>query len=121
MFIIDLHSRTPVYEQIKEQVINLVNTGELKPDDKLMSLRQLSGELHLNINTVKRAFSDLEAEKIVYSAPGRGIFISETALDNTIVKNNATAELKRIALSAKQKGVKKEDMIKLVNEIFGEE
>lgn len=121
MFIIDLYSRTPVYEQIKEQIINLVNTGELLPNDRLPSLRQLATELELNVNTVKRAFSDLEAEKIVYSVPGRGVFISESAVENTIVKENALSELKRIALSAKSKGVSEEAMLCLVKSIFTEE
>ncbi len=120
MLFIDLHSRTPVYEQIKEQIINLVNTGELHPNDKLPSLRQLASELKLNVNTIIRAFSDLEAEKIVYSVPGRGVFISETAVANTIVKENATEELQRVALSAKSKGVSEEEMINLVKRIFEE-
>ena len=34
MIIIDPRSRTPIFEQIKEQIINLINIGELKPHDK---------------------------------------------------------------------------------------
>ncbi len=56
---IDLHSRVPVYEQIEEQIIWLINSGVYAADDKLPSIRSLASELKLNVNTVKRAFQDL--------------------------------------------------------------
>ena len=56
---IDYHSRVPIYEQIKEQVIMLINTGVYKPGDKLPSIRNLSNELNINVNTIKRAFGEL--------------------------------------------------------------
>ena len=66
MIVIDLRSRTPIFEQIKEHILNLINTGELKPDDKLPSVRQLASELELNVNTVKRAYQELESEGVTY-------------------------------------------------------
>ena len=60
MLFIDYHSRVPIYEQIKEQVIMLINTGVYKPGDKLPSIRNLSNELNINFNTIKRAFGELE-------------------------------------------------------------
>ena len=58
VIIIDPRSRTPIFEQIKEQIINLINIGELKPHDKLPSICQLASDLELNVNTVKRAFQE---------------------------------------------------------------
>lgn len=118
MIIIDYRSRTPIFEQIKEQVMNLINTGQLKPDDKLPSIRQLASELDLNVNTVKRAFQELEAEKVTYSVPGKGVFISENAIANEFVLNNAEAELQRIISSSKAKGMPADRIIALVNEIY---
>ena len=94
MIFIDNRSRTPIFEQIKEQIMNLINTGELKPDDKLPSIRQLASDLDLNVNTVKRAFQELETEKVTYSVPGKGVFISQSAIENKLVLNNAETELK---------------------------
>ena len=80
MIIINPRSRTPIFEQIKEQIINKINLGELKPDDKLPSIRQLASDLDLNVNTVKRAFQELEAERVTYSVAGKGVFVSEKAI-----------------------------------------
>lgn len=120
MIIIDQRSRTPVYEQIKEQILNLINTGELKPDDKLPSIRQLASDLNLNVNTVKRAFQELEAEKVTYSLLGKGVFVSPTALNNKIVTDNAETELLRILVSSKAKGVSLERVVELAEQIYKE-
>lgn len=121
MIIIDPRNRTPIFEQIKEQIINKVNLGELKPDDKLPSLRQLASDLNLNVNTVKRAFQELEAEKVTYSVAGKGVFISEEAINNTRIIENAENELKRSIISGKARGLTKEQIFSLTEKIFNEE
>ncbi|MBR2875516.1 MAG: GntR family transcriptional regulator [Clostridia bacterium] len=118
MIIIDPRSRTPIFEQIKEQIINKINLGELKPDDKLPSIRQLASELNLNVNTVKRAFQELETERVTYSVAGKGVFISEKAIKNELVIENAEAELKRILSSSKARGVSLEQVINLARTIY---
>ena len=118
VIIIDYRSRTPIFEQIKEQIMNLINLGELKPDDKLPSIRQLASDLELNVNTVKRAFQELEVEKVTYSLPGKGVFISHTAIANELVLDSAESELKRILTSSKAKGISKERALALIEEIF---
>ena len=118
MIIIDSRSRTPVFEQIKEQILNMINTGELKTDDKLPSIRQLASDLDLNVNTVKRAFQELETEKVTYSVPGKGVFISKTAVANEIVLGNAESELNRILSSSKAKGISLERVIELAHNIY---
>lgn len=118
MIIIDYRSRTPIFEQIKEQIMNLINTGELKPDDKLPSIRQLASDLNLNVNTVKRAFQELEAEKVTYAVPGKGVFISQSAIANERVLDNAEAELRRVLTSSKSKGMPEDRIIALIKEIY---
>ncbi len=119
MIIIDHRSRTPIFEQIKEQIINLINIGELKPDDKLPSIRQLASDLELNVNTVKRAFQELETEQVTYSVPGKGVFVSQNAFANKIVLDSAEKELKRILSSSKAKGITLERVIELSKNIYG--
>ncbi len=118
VIIIDPRSRTPIFEQIKEQIINLINIGELKPHDKLPSIRQLASDLELNVNTVKRAFQELETERVTYSLPGKGVFVSENAVANQIVLENAEAELNRILASSKAKGVSLDRVIALAKTIY---
>ncbi len=118
MILIDSRSRTPIFEQIKEQILNLINIGELKPDDKLPSIRQLASDLDLNVNTVKRAFQELETERVTYSIPGKGIFVSPDAVANKLVRESAEKELNRILTSSKAKGISLDRVIEMAKEIY---
>ncbi len=114
---LDYHSRTPIYEQIEEQIAGLVSSGVLKANEQLPSLRQLSSELAININTIKRAFSELEAKGITYSVAGKGIFISGNPQRNAIL-DSALDEVRTAIAKAKAMGAKRADVIKIVEKLF---
>jgi molybdate-binding protein/DNA-binding transcriptional regulator YhcF (GntR family) len=69
---IDLHSSMPLYQQIAEQLRQLIATEQIKPGDRLPSIRQLSQSLSINPNTVCRAYLELEQEQILVSRRGGG-------------------------------------------------
>lgn len=116
-FFLDFHSRIPIYEQIKEQIISLIGQGALKTDDQLPSLRQLSADLSVNINTIKRAFSELESKGIIYSVAGKGSFVSANAEKNTIAES-ALKEAELAISKARSMGAKKSEIITLINNIY---
>ncbi|MBP5304030.1 MAG: GntR family transcriptional regulator [Clostridia bacterium] len=120
-FSIDQRSRTPIYEQIKDQILSAINEGSLKPDDQLPSMRQLAKNLNLNVNTVKRAYADLDARGLTYSVPGKGIFVHEEAVSNRKVIESALQESKRVLLSSKAKGVSKDEILQQIQSIFEED
>ena len=53
--VVDPHSTTPPFEQIRVQVIEAVRTGTLTPGDKLPTVRRLAEDLGLAPNTVARS------------------------------------------------------------------
>ena len=115
--LIDYHSRTQIYEQIKKEIKLAISRGELKADDQLPSLRQLSSQLSININTLKRALSELESEGVTYSIAGKGIFVS----DNTSARNfckDIFDEISNCVKSAKAMGAKKEEITELIENIY---
>jgi DNA-binding transcriptional regulator YhcF (GntR family) len=62
---IDARSPVPPYEQLRQDVTALVLAGELRPGDRLPSIRQLANDLGLAGGTVARAYRELESEGIV--------------------------------------------------------
>ena len=120
MITIDHKSRLPVYEQIKNQLMTLIQLGVLKTDQQLPSIRSLSAETGVNVNTVKRAIQDLEEMGVIYSVPGKGSFVSENAFANSRIKEKALDEIRHAILSAIPKGVTGEDVAKLLEKIFTE-
>lgn len=120
MIVIDERSHVPIYAQIKNQVMHLIQAGVYTADDRLPSIRELSRELGLNVNTVKKAFSDLEADGVIYSVVGRGSFVSADAFSNKRIRENAMKEI-RISLEAcKAQGVTREDLELLLDELYRE-
>lgn len=115
---LDYHSRTPIYEQIKEQIVLDINRGVLKKDDQLPSLRQLSAQLGININTVKRALSELEAQGVIYSVAGKGIFISGNAESQNIYLEQSLDAVKDALITAKQMGASEEKITAILKEIY---
>lgn len=118
MLFIDPESRTPVFEQIKEQIIFLVQKGVYSENDRLPSIRALAGELSLNVNTVKRAFNELENEGIVYSRQGMGVFIARGAKENEAVKQKALSDLKDALYCAKGKGLTEAEAVEAVKALY---
>jgi GntR family transcriptional regulator len=76
-FGINSASRRPIYQQLVEQVREAAARGELKPNDQLPSVRQLSRDLVINPNTVARAYTELEREGLLNNQQGRGVFVAE--------------------------------------------
>ncbi len=121
MFVIDNSSKTPIYEQIKTQILALVSSGVLKPGDKLPSLRSLSSSMSLNINTIKKVFSELENDGVIISVLGSGSYVSDDAVRNPKILEKAENELTEALRSAKSAGVTKEEVLSLIEKIYEEE
>ena len=77
MLSIDPKSGVPFYRQIIEQVKFAIGSGDLKPGDRLPTVRQLAVDLSVNPNTVIRAYRELEIESLLDTQQGSGTFVSE--------------------------------------------
>ena len=68
---------TPIYVQIVDSIKRDIVTGELKPGDRLSSVRERAEALTVNPNTVQRAYQELERERVSETRRGMGSFIVE--------------------------------------------
>lgn len=73
--IITNNSEVPIYEQIREQIKNMIINGELKEGEFLPSMRLLAKELRISIITTKRAYEELERDGYIESFTGKGSFV----------------------------------------------
>jgi DNA-binding transcriptional regulator YhcF (GntR family) len=69
-------SPTPPYEQLRVQVRNAVAAGSLAAGAKLPTVRALAEELGLAVNTVARAYRELEADGVVETRGRAGTVIA---------------------------------------------
>ncbi|MHB0870522.1 MAG: substrate-binding domain-containing protein [Chloroflexota bacterium] len=76
---LDPSSPDPIHRQIVDQVRHLVATGRLAAGDRLLPVRSLAAQLKVNVNTVARAYLELERMGVVSTAHGRGTFVAGEA------------------------------------------
>jgi len=67
----------PIYLQIVQKIIRQIVSGELKPGDKLRSVREMAVEYGVNPNTVQRVNGELERMGIIEARRGQGMFVTE--------------------------------------------
>jgi DNA-binding transcriptional MocR family regulator len=67
------------YEQVAEKILNLIEHGVLKEGEKIPSMRQLSVELGVSVNTVKEAYWTLEKQNHIEAVPQSGFYVKKRA------------------------------------------
>lgn len=76
---IDRGLEDPVYQQVADQVQRLVASGALVPGTALPSVRQLAGDLGVNLNTIARAYRLLEGEGFLVIRDRAGVAVAAPA------------------------------------------
>jgi GntR family transcriptional regulator len=81
LFRLDASSGVPFYRQIIDQVLLAVADGRLKPGAQLPTVRQLAVDLSVNLNTVAKAYREMEIRGIVETQQGTGTFVATRRSD----------------------------------------
>ena len=115
-------SMQPIYEQIMEQIKQLVLTGKLKEESPLPSVRSLSKDLKISALTVKKAYDKLEEEGFIITVHGKGSFIAPTNRDLMMEENRrqVEADLEAAVRKGKTCGMSKEELTDLFSLIVEE-
>lgn len=119
MLTIDYRSGESLYIQIKNNYKKMIMSGSLKENEMLPSVRTLAGNLAINVNTVQRAYRELEQEGYIYSVPGKGNFVAK--IDKSIINkgyNEFRDQLLELMEKAKFLNISKEEVNKIVNEFY---
>src|ERR1700759_2849198 len=73
---IDHSSSVPPYEQLRAQIGGAIDEGHLHPEDRLPTVRELAADLRLPVNTVARAYRELEGSGRVATRGRNGTFVA---------------------------------------------
>lgn len=115
MINLDYQSRTPIYEQIVNQVERLISVGVLKPKQQIQSIRELATSLGINPNTVKKAYEELEKRGAINTISTKGTFVTDniTGTVNRTV-NEKIDTIKKTVNELMKLGVDKEEIMKQI-------
>ncbi|MCZ8377486.1 GntR family transcriptional regulator [Mycobacterium sp. CPCC 205372] len=111
---IDAQAARPLFDQLRQQIIDGVREGRLPPGTRLPTVRELAGQLNLAVNTVARAYRELETAGILETRGRFGTFVARVDPADTAM---ATAAHTFVA-AARALGVDKTDALRYVESAF---
>ena len=112
----DFRDDLPIYSQLIQHIRFAIACGELKPGDRLMSVREMAIEAKVNPNTMQRALSELEREGLLYSQRTSGRFVTEDILMIDFQKKKLAREQIEVFFdSMKRIGIDEAEALRLIS------
>lgn len=123
MFIqLEHDSDIALYEQLTRKIIEGIAKNDLKPGDKLPSVRNLAADLGVNMHTVSRSYAELEKKGILDIKPKSGAVIRELHQQELTEEQLANIErdIKPILFEGKALGVSEKQLQNLLQKVLSE-
>ncbi|HLM60891.1 MAG TPA: GntR family transcriptional regulator [Pyrinomonadaceae bacterium] len=76
IIVIDQNDSRPIYQQIADEIRILIARGDLIEEAQLPAVRQLAGDLGVNLNTVATAYRELQNEGLLAIRHGAGAVVA---------------------------------------------
>lgn len=114
-------SRTPIYQQIIDQVLAQIASGVLAPHTQMPAVRSLAKDLGINPNTVVKAYNELEHAGYLYAKAGVGSFVCEKAKIDESISSIRLDECRKEIHLLRNLGISKETLSNLLDEVYKEE
>ena len=86
----EFNQNKAIYLQIRDTICERILSGDLKPEDRIPSVREYGASIGVNPNTVMRTYEKLTMEGVIYNKRGIGYFITAEARE--IVLENSRKE-----------------------------
>jgi len=112
---LDQRASGPLFDQLRTQIIDGVRDGRLPPGTRLPTVRELARQLGLAVNTVARAYRELESAGIVETRGRFGTFVARVDPADATMATAAHT----FVTAAKALGVGKAEALRYVEAAFG--
>lgn len=103
-------SEIPIYQQIRDRIVEMIAIGSLLPGDALASVRTLSKALGVNPATVVKAFDLLRHEGFVVTNRRVGTVVADVAVADPL-SLDWTTRLHTLLAEAQARGASNEDIL----------
>lgn len=116
---LDFNSDIPIYTQIREEIIKAIASGELKINESLPSVRNMAGEIGVNLHTVNKSYNLLKDEGYINIDRRKGGVVNKLPLTNTEISDNKIKNMLDILVAqAYLTGMSQEDFLNYSKKLF---
>ena len=115
----EFNAHKPIYLQICSQLYEQILRGELKADDRILSVRDYGIQLGVNPNTIMRSYETMTAAGIIYNKRGIGYFIATEAKDMVLKQMKEefiNEELPQVIKKMRLLGISNDEFISFANQ-----
>jgi GntR family transcriptional regulator len=109
----------PIYVQLREHILALIGRGALKPGSQLPTMRQVAVALKIDLNTVQRAYAELERDGVLEKVRGVGTFVTEARPSPRNAKKQAQDFAARVAAQARGQGIDLDELAAALAKLTG--
>ncbi|HET7628251.1 MAG TPA: GntR family transcriptional regulator [Bacillales bacterium] len=119
---LDLESETPIYLQLKQQIIEGIALGELEPGEPLPSVRALASDLGINMHTVNKAYQLLKQDGYILIHRQKGVVIHPDGMPEADETFNAHIKngLKPLITESMCRHMDEKDFLQMCQAVFEE-
>jgi len=116
-------SDKPLYQQIKEQIIDAILKGELAEGDPLPSIRSFANDIKVSVLTIRRVYDELEQEGFTTSQVGIGTFVStgNVELLRDSKRHMVEKQMQKLIDTAKTLNITKEELNAMMDILYEED
>lgn len=115
---INRRSKTPYYQQLTQQVLLAIVTGNLNKGDHLPSIRNLAAQTNLNLHTVHKSYKELQKGIITIKPHSRAFVIVDPSKATTISFQQITMNMEQLLIEAYILGMKKSQLKEMFYDIL---
>lgn len=115
---LDMNSSTPIYVQLRNQIVMGIGRGELKLGESLPTVRQLAQDIGVNTMTVNKAYQILKTEGYIKIDRRHGAIVSDNIDMDIVFREKLENELELLLAEAAINGMDKRDFLSMGNEIY---
>lgn len=117
---IDLTSEVPIYTQIRNGIIEGIIAGDLLPEESLPSVRQLAGDLGINLHTVNKAYGVLRREGFIQVHRKRGAVVNWPQMyrADEAYYDRVREQMKPLVAEACCRGLAPDDFVRLCRQVY---
>lgn len=115
-------SDTPIYQQLFDQIVAQILSGELQSETALPSIRTMAKELRVSIITIKKSWEELEKRGYIKTVSGKGSYVS--SLTNSSIEEKRIELIKDMfknqVLYCKTLDISKKEIFSVIEELYND-